>query len=277
MIISSMANPRIKQIRSLHQRTEREHTGLFCVEGIRIVAEAIQMGADIETLVYAPGLLKSQFALDLIAEQHAQGVACLETTADVFRSFSVKDGPQGIGAVLHQRWETLDTLRLEHELCWIALDAAQDPGNIGTILRTGDAVGSAGLLLLGHCADPYDSGALRASMGAIFSQRLIKASFAEFAAWKQQHGYTVVGTSGAAPLDYRQATYTRPTVLLMGSEREGLSPEQQAVCDTVVNIPMVGRSDSLNLAVATGIVLYELYYQSAASTESAASTVTRLV
>lgn len=271
MIISSTTNARIKQIRSLSHRRERERTGLFFIEGIRIVSEAIQMGAEIDTLISAPDLLKSQFAVELLSKARNQGIPCLEVTPEVFKTLSVKEGPQGLGAVVHQRWERLDAVRLGNELCWVALDSAQDPGNIGTILRTSDAVGSRGLILLGNCADPYDPSALRASMGALFSQGLAKASFSEFVHWKRQHSYTVVGTSGAATLDYRQASYTSPLVLLMGSEREGLSTEQQALCDSMVRIPMVGRSDSLNLAVATGVVLYEIFYQ------SAASTVTRLV
>jgi TrmH family RNA methyltransferase len=271
MIISSTTNARIKQIRSLSHRRERERTGLFFIEGIRIVSEAIQMGAEIDTLISAPDLLKSQFAVELLSKARNQGIPCLEVTPEVFKTLSVKEGPQGLGAVVHQRWERLDAVRLGNELCWVALDSAQDPGNIGTILRTSDAVGSRGLILLGNCADPYDPSALRASMGALFSQGLAKASFSEFVHWKRQHSYTVVGTSGAATLDYRQASYTSPLVLLMGSEREGLSTEQQALCDIMVRIPMVGRSDSLNLAVATGVVLYEIFYQ------SAASTVTRLV
>ena len=271
MLISSTTNARIKQIRNLAHRREREQTGIFFIEGIRIVSEAVQMGAEIEMLIYAPALLKSQFALELLSTQRDQGIPCLEVTAEVFKSLSVKEGPQGIGAVVRQRWERLDEVRLTNELCWVALDAAQDPGNIGTILRTSDAVGGRGLILLGNCADPYDPGALRASMGAIFSQRLVKASFAEFAQWKRERAYTVVGTSGAAKTDYRQASYVSPLVLLMGSERQGLSDGQQAICDLMVRIPMVGRSDSLNLAVATGVILYEIFYQ------SAGSTVTRLV
>jgi TrmH family RNA methyltransferase len=266
MIISSLTNPRVKHIRSLQHRQERERTGLFFIEGIRLVAEAVQMGKHIELLVYAPGLLKSSFAQEIIQKQQEQGTACLAVTPEVFKSLSVKEGPQGIGAVLQQRWESLAHLQLGDELCWVALDDAQDPGNIGTILRTSDAVGSAGIVLLGNCADPYDPRALRASMGAIFSQRLVKADFSDFVHWKQHHHVFVVGTSGAATLDYRHVTYPRPLVLLMGSEREGLSPEQQAICDMMVSIPMVGRSDSLNLAVATGVVLYEIFYQSAAST-----------
>ncbi len=274
MIISSIANARIKQIRNLAHRHEREQTKLFFIEGIRIVAEAILLRAEIHTLIFAPSLLKSLFGLELVQQQQAQGVPCLEVSADVFRSLSTKDGPQGLGAVVHQRWEQLAQAQAHEGLCWVALDAAQDPGNIGTILRTSDAVGCAGILLLGQCADPYDPGALRASMGAVFSQRLIKASFAEFTQWKSKHALLVIGTSDSAPVEYRQATYQRPLVLLMGSEREGLSPEQQAVCDTMVNIPMVGRSDSLNLAVATGVVLYEIFHQ---HRSYSGSTVTRFV
>jgi len=261
MIISSTANPRIKYIRSLATRQERERTQQFFIEGIRIVGEAVQMGADIETLVYAPSLLKSRFAVELVREQQERGISCLEVSPDVFKSLSVKDGPQGIGAIVRQRWESLVQVIVQPYDLWIALDAAQDPGNIGTILRTGDAVGCTGLILLGNSADPYDPGALRASMGAIFSQRLIKAPFDDFVQWKQRHTLSVIGTSDAAATDYRATSYHRPIVLLMGSEREGLSQSQQSVCDRMVQIPMVGRSDSLNLAVATGIVLYEIFYQ----------------
>jgi TrmH family RNA methyltransferase len=274
MLISSHSNARVKQIRGLLQRQERERTGLFFVEGIRIVAEALQTRAPLVQLVVAPALLTSAFAQELVAAQQEQGTPCLEVTAEVFKSLSGKEGPQGIGAVLRQQWEPLMQLRLGHELCWVALDAAQDPGNIGTILRTSDAVGGAGLLLLGNCADPYDPGALRASMGAIFSQRIVKASFAEFVQWKREQHIFVVGTSGVASSDYRQVAYPRPMVLLMGSEREGLSPEQQAICDVTVSIPMVGRSDSLNLAVATGVMLYEIFSRPA---QSAGSTSTRFV
>src|SRR5215467_9865235 len=184
MIISSSANSRIKHIRSLRHRQEREQTGLFFIEGIRLVTEAVQLGAEIETLVVAPDLLKSSFAQEIVRAQQEHGTPCLEVTADVFTSISVKEGPQGIGAVMRQRWESLEQLRLSNKDYWVALDAAQDPGNIGTIIRTGDAFGSAGLILLGNAADPYDPTALRASMGAIFSQHLVKASFTDFARWK---------------------------------------------------------------------------------------------
>jgi TrmH family RNA methyltransferase len=145
--------------------------------------------------------------------------------------------------------------------CWVVLDGPQDPGNLGTIARTSDAVGAPGLILLGESADPYDPTALRASMGTMFSQHLVRASRPDFASWKRRQALTVVGTSGTAPTEYRSVEYRPPLLLLMGSERLGLSAEQQALCDLMVRIPMVGRSDSLNLAVATGLLLYEVFHQ----------------
>lgn len=260
-VISSPSNPTIKYIRALRQRKTRGETGEFFIEGIRIVAEALELGAPVRYLVVAPDLLTGDFGRGLVKTAQQRGVRCLEVTPEVFASFSGKDGPQGLSAVVGQRWEPLSQVRLEGGLCWVALDAAQDPGNIGTILRTCDAVGGVGLLLLGESADPYDPGAVRASMGALFALRLARATFDEFAAWKRQHAYIVVGTSDAAAQDYRAVTYRPPLVLLMGSERQGLSPDQQALCDAVVSIPMVGRSDSLNLAVATGVMLYEIFNQ----------------
>ncbi len=260
-MITSFSNPQIKRIRALRQRKERERSGLFFVEGIRIVAEAVQIGAPLELLVLCPDLLSSDFARQLVEQQRQAGVPLLEVSAPVFERLSSRQGPQGVAAVLRQQWEPLAQVRLEPSETWVALESVQDPGNLGTILRTCDAVGVAGLLLLGASTDPYDPAALRASMGAVFAQRLARADVAQFAAWKQQHGYRVVGTSGAAACDYQKAVYAPPLVLLMGSERLGLSPEQQALCDTLVSIPMVGRSDSLNLAVATGVVLYEIFNQ----------------
>ncbi|MBI3733939.1 MAG: RNA methyltransferase [Chloroflexi bacterium] len=262
-MITSKANAHVKQIRALRQRKERERDGLFFVEGIRITGEAAQLGARLESIVFAPELLKSAFAHTLVQEQQRRGVACLELSAEVFESLSAKEGPQGIGAVVRQRWEPLEAVQPLSELCWVALEAAQDPGNIGAILRTSDAVGGAGLILLDHSADPYDPEAVRASMGAVFAQRLVRATFDEFAAWKARDRapYRVIGASGDAPHDYQAVAYQPPQVLLMGSERQGLLADQQAACDLLVKIPMVGRSDSLNLAVAASVVLYEMFNQ----------------
>jgi TrmH family RNA methyltransferase len=263
MLISSLTNARVKQIRALARRKEREQTGLFFVEGIRIVTEAVQTAARIDALVVAPALLKSEHALALVAAEQGRGTSILEVTREVFESISAKEGPQGLGAVVQQHWQALEDIDwpMPGALGWVALDSVQDPGNIGTILRTCDAVGIAGLILLANSADPFEPSAVRASMGAVFTQRLVRATWEEFATWKKQHHIPVVGTSGGAAQDYQNAGYPSPLVLLMGSEREGLSATQQAACDLLVRIPMVGRSDSLNLAVATAVELYEVFNQ----------------
>jgi TrmH family RNA methyltransferase len=196
----------------------------------------------------------------LLCEQRQKGVEYLEVTADVFETLASKDAAQGIGAVVRQRWEELERAPLAGD-CWLALEAIHYPGNLGTILRTSDAVGAAGTILLGPTTDPYDPAAVRASMGAIFTQRLIRAGLGEFAAWAQRHGCRVVGTAPGAALDYQSITYKPPLVLLMGSEPRGLSAEGLGLCDTVVSIPMIGNNDSLNLSVAASVMLYEVFNQ----------------
>ena len=262
-IIKSRNNPRIKQVRALLKRPERERTKLALAEGLRLVTEALQFPNLVRQVVVAPELLKSKRGQELVRDQAARGVPVLSISAEAFESISQKDGPQGIAAVIAQRWEQLNRVKLSAGDYWVALEAIQDPGNLGTILRSCDATGCRGVFLLDHTADPYDPTALRASMGAIFSQRLVRTSFQTFAEWIHLHRYPVIGTSDAAALNYRSVEYPSPVVLLMGSERLGLSPEQQAVCEHVVSIPMSGSCDSLNVAIATAIVLYEVLDQQA--------------
>lgn len=261
MIITSTANPKIKWIRKLRERKARQETGCFYAEGLRIVVEAVQQSAPIETLVVAPDLLTSKMGQELVETQRSAGVEVLEVSPDVFQSIALKEAPVGIAAVIRQNWLALTQALLAPGDLWVALDEVADPGNLGTILRTNDAVGGKGLILLDHSTDPYDPTAIRASMGALFSQRLVKASLEEFLAWKQRWGVTLVGTSGASEVDYQDFHYPEPLVVLMGSEREGLSEKHIHACDAMVRIPMVGRSDSLNLAVATALVIYEVFHQ----------------
>ena len=269
-MITSLANERIKAIRKLQDRKAREESRLFTIEGLRIVAEAVEQadagGVTIDTLVVAPELLKSTFGRNLVAEQVSRGVPVLEVSANVFERISKKEGPQGLAAVVRQRWLPLQDARLESgpavaSNTMVALDAVADPGNLGTILRTHDAVGGQGVILLDQSTDPFDPSAVRGSMGALFTQSLTRASFNEFADWKRRHGYLVVGTSDKASKDFHHFKYPPALVLLMGSERQGLQEHHLALCDEVVSIPMLGKSDSLNLAVATAVVLYEILNQ----------------
>lgn len=261
MDITSLQNPRIKAIRALTQRKKRRETALFFAEGIRLVGEAVQTAADIETLVVAPKLLRSDFGRDTVRRAREEGVEILEVGADVFRSLSGKDGPAGIGVVARQRWTALDdagAAALNHSLGWVVLEDVGNPGNLGSILRTCEAVGASGVILLGDTADPYDPASVRGSMGAVFSQQVVRSSLEALIQWKRRVGIPMIGTSDAAPTDFRSAAYAPPLLLCLGGEQHGLSKEAMEACDTVVRIPMAGRADSLNLAVAAGVMLYEV-------------------
>jgi len=260
-LVTSAANPRIKQFRKLRDRKERQATGLFSIEGLRIVAEAAEQSAAFESLVVAPELLTSEFGQELVGKIAATGVTVLEVSAPVFESISLKEGPAGLAAVIHQRWASLENVQPNTQRTWVALDSVADPGNLGTILRTHDAVGGVGVILLDHSTDPYDPTSIRASMGAVFTQTLVRASFEAFAEWKEQRRARLVGTSDKAAADYAAYHYPPDLVILMGSERQGLQERHLRLCDEVVAIPMRGSSDSLNLAVATGVVLYEVHNQ----------------
>jgi TrmH family RNA methyltransferase len=257
MLISSRANAQIKRLRRLRDRREREATDLFLVEGLRLALAAAESSAEIGTLVLAPALLSREARISLIGIQETAGVQTLEVTPEVFEALSPQGVGEGAAIVARQRWEALPDLRLSEKSLWVAANQVQHPGSLGTILRTLDGLGGEGMIVLGDSADPYDPTAVRASLGAIFTQRLARATFGEFAAWKQKHGYRIVGASPNAPTDYRAADYHLPLVLLLGSERGGLTAEQAAVCDELVSIPMAGRVDSHHVAVAAGVVLYE--------------------
>lgn len=258
-LISSRTNAKIKQIRALRQRKNRQATGLYIVEGIRHVGEAVEAGARVDSIYYAPELLTSPFALGLIEQQNAQGVTCYPTTSEVYDSISDKDHPPGILALVEQDNPKLADFGPERFPWGVALVEPQDPGNLGTILRTIDAVGAGGLLLLDSSVDPYHPSCVRASMGTIFWLPVIQASFDEFIDWAEQRNYQIYGTSAHDATDISEiAAYQTPAILLMGSEREGLTPRQRSACHQLIRLPMRGRATSLNLAVATGVCLYDM-------------------
>jgi len=260
-------------VRSLRQRKTRQESGLFLVEGIRHVGEAAAASAHgglyLEAIYYAPELLHSEFAQDLLAEQAKQGVPCQAVTAEVFASLADKENPQGILAVARFPQKRLTDLSPQNFSWGVALVAPQDPGNLGTILRTVDAVGASGLLLLDSSLDYTHPGAVRASMGALFWHPVVNASFTEFRDWAQRNLYHIFGASAHGSCDYRAiSSYPKPRILLLGSEREGLTTEQAAPCEQLVRLPMKGRGSSLNLAVAAGVLLYAMLAGDSAESQS---------
>ena len=261
MTVTSCNNAKVKWVRSLRNRKDREQSGLCFVEGLHLARAAVANGIPLELLVLCWERVTIASAHEFIHLQRSSGVPLLEVTAEVFDSLAAKENGQGIGIVARQRWNTLEQFSQQMSRCWVALEGVQYPGNLGTILRTADAVGCSGVLLLDNATDPYDPASARASMGAVFAQPLVRARSSEFQDWVARHHLCVVGATPSAPQDYRNTTYPLPLVLLMGRERGGLSPELASLCECTVRIPMVGQCDSLNLAVSTGVLLYGIFGQ----------------
>ena len=257
--ISSHSNPLIKQIRAMRQRKGRNESGLFLVEGIHHVGEAVEAGWRIEALVYSPQQLTSEFGLRLVEEQERKGVRCVAIPTELFTTIAEKDNPQGVLAVIGQKALTLGGINPDLFHFGVALVSPQDPGNVGTILRTVDAAGADGLFLVDGGVDPYHPSSVRASMGTIFWKALVQTSFDAFVAWARANGYFLAGSSAHGKVDYRDFKVgEKPAILILGNEQKGLSKEQMAASDVVLSMPMKGRASSLNLAVAAGILVYEI-------------------
>jgi RNA methyltransferase, TrmH family len=251
-LITSLSNPLIKQARALRQKKTRNESGLFLVEGIHHVGEVVEAGWDVESILYASGLLTSPFAHDLISRFSLKPQP---VTAQVMESLADKENPQGIIAIVHQRKTQLKDLKPFTRA--VALVSPQDPGNVGTILRTMDAVGADILFLLDGGVELYHPTVVRASMGTLFWKPVIQTSFDEFIEWARNGNYQLIGTSAKANIDYQTLIPKTPWILVLGNEQKGLSPSQSAACNVMVSLPMQGRVSSLNLAVAAGVLLYQ--------------------
>lgn len=255
-MITSPSNPLIKRARALRQRKARAETGLLLVEGIHHVGELIQAGWGVEAILYAPDLLTSPFAHDLLEGAAQRSLRLEPVSAEVMEKACDKDHPQGILAIAQQRSTRWDELRGGQS--FVALVNPQDPGNVGTILRTIDAAGADGLLLLDGGVDLYHPTLVRASMGALFWKPVIQASFSDFRSWAIATHLLLIGTSARADVRPSGFAPRPPWALVLGSEQKGLSEDQIKACDMTLALPMRGRVRSLNLAVAAGILLYQL-------------------
>jgi len=250
--ITSPKNETVKLIRALGLKKHRTETGLFAAEGRDLLLRAKALGWVPQTLL----VLESSPATDLIAWGEASGARCLAAGEAVMGAVSAQENPTDCIAVFAQRW--LASLpRPAPDALWLALETIRDPGNLGTIIRTADAVSAAGIILVGSSCDPYGRDCVRATMGSIFAVPLLKCDHAQFAGILKTWPGETVGTASDAKLDYRR-DYATPALLLMGSEGDGLSPEIAGLCRKLVRIPMSGGTESLNVAVATALMLYEI-------------------
>lgn len=256
-VITSSSNQDIKRLRSLHERKYRKQTGWFLAEGLRICTEALQQGFAPQRLLYEDGRQTDPLIADLIIACKKAGGRVLPVTRSLLVKVSNKDNPQTVIGAYQQFLTNLSEIKTANVRCWVALDRIRDPGNLGTIIRTIDAVAADGVILIDDCTDPFSVESVRASMGAIFTLKVSHCTSEEFITFKREFKGSVIGTALQSSIDYRTADWRAPCIILMGNEQAGLPIKLRQACDQIIAMPMQGRSDSLNLAVATGISLYE--------------------
>jgi TrmH family RNA methyltransferase len=256
--VTAFSNLTVKLLRSLRDKKARRQHGLFLAEGLRILAEARDSGRMPEIVAFSAEGAAHPLAAEIIAATEAGGGDAIETTPDILSKMSGKDNPQMLLGAYRQPETSLEKIDRAKAPLWIVVQALRDPGNIGTILRTGDAVGAGGLILIDDCADPFSVEAVRASMGAVFTQDVATARWSEFVSWLRSGEGQLAGTSLKATHDYLEAEYRRPCFLLIGNEQQGLPAEYEAECDALVTIPMEGRADSLNAAIAAAVMAFAI-------------------
>jgi TrmH family RNA methyltransferase len=257
-IVTSFGNDTVKLIRSLRDKKARRESGLFLAEGLRILTEARDSGLLPEIIAFAPAGAAHPLAAEIIAATEAGGGEAIETSPDILAKMSGKDNPGLILGAYRQPSTDLAAIDRGASPLWIVAQALRDPGNIGTILRSGDATGAGGLILIDDCADPYSVEAVRASMGAVFTQGIATARWEEFLPWLRAGPGQLVGTSLRTTTDYLEATYEQPCFLLIGNESQGLPADYEAACDLLVKMPMLGRADSLNAAAAAAVMAFQV-------------------
>ena len=258
-VITSAANPLVKRVRLLADRKHRRREAAFVVQGIQPVWQAVEAQAEIEVILVAPELLRHPGATAMVAEQEAAGVRVAQLSGELFGRIADREGPAGLAAIVRAAPATLSRLAAGADSVFVALHSAGNPGNLGTIIRTASAAGAAGVILIGPSADPFDPTAVKASMGALFTVPVATAeSAAEFLDWAHRGGVRVAATSAQGSVTCWQADLTPPLAILLGSEGTGLPADLLAAADLQVAIPMTGTAESLNLAVAAAILLYEV-------------------
>ena len=257
--VTSLANPIVKDIKALALKKFRDQQNAFMAEGLKLVIDALDLGWTIHTLVFSKTGLGNAAVEKVAARTVAAGGLVLEVNDKVLAAITRRENPQMVVGVFEQRWTQIADVKPSGNDVWVALDRVRDPGNLGTVIRTVDAVGAKGVILVGDTTDPFAVETVRATMGSIFAVPVARASEQAFLAWRKGFGGLVAGTHLKGSVDYRTVDYGgSPVVLLMGNEQQGLPESLADACDRLVRIPQAGRADSLNLAVATGVMLYEV-------------------
>ena len=259
--ITSFSNPLVKRLRSLERKKGRAETGLFLAEGVRLISQGLTSGWEAETVMVSNSVLDRPHVRTLLELAASNNTKIAEVPERILQKVARKENPQSVIAAFRQQHTPLEAIDTEGERIWLGLYAVRDPGNLGTILRTADCAGVAGVVLVDNCCDPFSVEAVRASMGSIFDVPFANATFDDFDAWRRAAGMQMVAASVNGTARHDEDIYAVRTLILMGNEQAGLPADAEAACDTLALIPMRGGADSLNLAQAAAIMTYEAWRQ----------------
>lgn len=247
----------VKKLQS--DRHYRHGSGLFYVEGVRNFVQIFDNGFDVETILFSEKLLIAPLARKLVRRARRGGVKSIPISPEQFRSISRTERASGVGAIVRQRWFKLHDVLPQAGLFWVVIETVRSPGNLGSLIRTSEAVGGAGFIFISRRSNPFDPDVVRASVGALFHQKFVRTSIDPLNHWIRRHHCHVIGASPNGTTDLYEFNYPPSTLLLLGEERQGLTQQQLSLCQDLVRIPMVGTADSLNLAVAGSLIMYEVY------------------
>jgi RNA methyltransferase, TrmH family len=257
--ITSTANDTVKLLKSLDRKKVRNETGLFLAEGARLAEEALNKGwSPVYALAGVDALARMQTS-DLLARMKKAGARVLTASEKVLVTVSRKDNPQTVITAFKQRVSQLSDFASDGTRRWVAMYEVRDPGNLGTVVRTADAAGVDGVILIGQTCDPFSVEAVRATMGSLFAMPIAAVDFDEFNAWRKQIDARMVAASMRGTHAHDKADYGQRSIVLMGNEQSGLPLDIENQCDELVRIPMMGAADSLNLASAASVMIYEVW------------------
>jgi TrmH family RNA methyltransferase len=263
--ITSTANPRLKGLVRLRDRRERDRSGLFLIEGYRELRRALDGGISLAEVWCCPDLYLGENEAALVAAARGSGAEIVEVAEAPFRKASYRDRPEGLLAVARQFPTGLDHLALGPAPLLLVVEGIEKPGNLGTMMRTAEAAGAAALIVCDPTTDPFNPNVVRASLGTLFSLPLAVADTPGAIAWLHQRDIRTVATTPAATRPHWEADLTGAVAVVVGSEQYGLSAVWLQGATEQVLIPMPGTVDSLNAAMAAGIVLFEAVRQRLAS------------
>lgn len=261
LLITSLQNPRVKQVVHLRDRNEREKTGQFLIEGYREILRAAQSSHSIDTLFICPALFLGTNEGALIESIACQGASILSCDEKVFRKMSYRDRPDGLIAIAPQKHLSLQDLTLTPHPFFIVAEAIEKPGNLGTILRSSDAVGLDALIVCDRCTDIHNPNVVRASVGTLFTVPVVEADGKATLEWLKENKISILAATPSARQEFTEVDMTKPLAIAVGTEQLGLSEGWMKNADIQVRIPMNGVADSLNVAMATTLLLYEALRQ----------------